>query len=189
MRFVQVFFYKLLAISASLFNDRELAISYWQKIALLLPRDARAPAVMAHLRAELGQNNEALVLIKSSLELDSTKALTWYNLGFLNNEMLVHADALNAFDRAIEIAPNMDLAYYGKSLALIKLGRVEEAIAPLKRNTELQPLSPYGWYQLAHAYNRLGHVDKAEKTIAWLSRFEPSVAMQLRREMGLNATR
>ena len=39
--------------------------------------------------------------------------------------------------------------------SLIRLQRLDEAVAALKRNTELQPMSPYGWYQLARV-----HVDR-----------------------------
>ncbi len=65
-----------------------------------------------------------------------------------------HDAALASFGRALELDPALDRAYYGQSLSLIRLGRVAEAVAPLKRNTELQPMSPYGWYQLAHAHHR-----------------------------------
>ena len=55
----------------------------------------------------------------------------------------------------------------------------------LQRNTELQPMSPFGWYQLAHAYVRLGDADRARRIIRRLAQFEPQVARQLERETGL----
>jgi predicted Zn-dependent protease len=83
--------------------------------------------------------------------------------------------------------PKLDQALYGQALSLIKLDRVEEAIEPLKANMRLQPLSPYGFYQLAHVFNRLGRRDEAKKVIVQLSGFEPQVARQVQRETGIDA--
>jgi Tfp pilus assembly protein PilF len=55
------------------------------------------------------------------------------------------------------MATPLDRAWYGLGLALIRQGRFEEAATALKRNVELQPMSPYGWYQLARV-----HMDRHE---------------------------
>ena len=67
---------------------------------------------------------------------------------------------------------------------LIRLQRFDEAIAALKRNTELQPMSPYGWYQLARVHVDRQQPDEAVKIIRHLKGFEPKVAAQLERETG-----
>ncbi|MCZ7558817.1 MAG: tetratricopeptide repeat protein [Burkholderiaceae bacterium] len=76
---------------------------------------------------------------------------------------------------------------YGKGLSLVKLDRVEDAVAALKKVIELQPMSPYGYYQLAHVYHRLGDTERIVATIRRLSKFEPKVALQLERETGVDA--
>ena len=58
---------------------------------------------------------------------------------------------------------------------------------PLRRNTELQPMSPYGWYQLARVHIDRQQPDEARKIIRHLKGFEPKVAAQLERETGLAA--
>ena len=68
---------------------------------------------------------------------------------------------------------------------LIRLQRFEEAIAALERNTELQPMSPYGWYQLARIHVDRKQPEEAVKIIRRLKGFEPKVAAQLERETGL----
>ena len=60
-------------------------------------------------------------------------------------------------------------------------------MAPLERNTKLQPMSPYGWYQLARVQFDRGKPDKARAIIEHLATFEPKVAAQLARETGLPA--
>jgi tetratricopeptide (TPR) repeat protein len=98
----------------------------------------------------------------------------------------LHAEALVSFERALELDPKLDRAWYGKALSLIKLQRLDEATEALIHNTELQPMSPFGWYQLAHVYNRQGQVDSVKKVIRKLSGFEPKVALQLQRETGVD---
>jgi predicted Zn-dependent protease len=68
---------------------------------------------------------------------------------------------------------------------LIRLQRLDEAVAALKQNTKLQPMSPYGWYQLARVHVDRQEPEEAEKIIRHLKRFEPKVAAQLERETGL----
>jgi tetratricopeptide (TPR) repeat protein len=120
--------------------------------------------------------------LQESLAIDEFQPNVWYNLGFLQQGLNQHELAIAAFDSAIRLNEKADLAMYGKALSLIKQDRVVEAIPLLVKNTELQPLSPYGWYQLAHVYHRLGDFKKLKKIIARLARFEPTVALQLQRE-------
>ena len=60
-----------------------------------------------------------------------------------------------------------------------------EAAAALERNTQLQPMSPYGWYQLARVQIDRAKPEEARKIIRHLQTFEPKVAAQLERETGL----
>jgi tetratricopeptide (TPR) repeat protein len=92
-----------------------------------------------------------------------------------------------AFDRAIALDAKLDRAHYGKAISLIKLGRLEESIPVLQRNIELQPMSPFGFYQLVHVHHRLGEAGRVEEIIRHLAGFEPQVARQLERETGISA--
>jgi tetratricopeptide (TPR) repeat protein len=187
MMYLRILFLKQLGIAALLLNQRKTAIRYWEQIRLLKPRDALIPAAIAQLKADLGLKNDAIVDLKASLYLDANQSHVWYNLGFLQQELNEQMLAIEAFDKAILLNDRFDLALYGKALSLIKLGRAEESIALLKRNTELQPFSPYGWYQLAHVYHRLGDQVSLGKVIAKVASFEPDVALQLQRETSTNA--
>ena len=79
----------------------------------------------------------------------------------------------------------MDRAWYGLALVLIRGRRFEEAVIALKKNTELQPMSPFGWYQLARVHVDRQQPEEAVKIIRHLNGFEPKVAAQLERETGL----
>lgn len=185
MDLLNVTFLKLLAIGAGLVKRDRFALECWERIRVLRPRDPRVPAVLAHMRAEAGDRDGAITLMRDSLALDERQAPTWFNLGYLLQQRERHDEAIVAFDRALAIDGKLDRACYGKALSLIACGRVAEAIPILKRNIELQPLSPFGFYQLAHAYHRLGESDKVARTIRRLEAFEPKVARQLERETGV----
>ena len=79
----------------------------------------------------------------------------------------------------------MDRAWYGLGLVHIRQGRLEDALAALQRNTQLQPMSPFGWYQLARVHVDLKQPNEALKVIRHLKGFEPKVAAQLERETSL----
>ena len=79
-------------------------------------------------------------------------------------------------------------AWYGLALCLIRLRRFDDAVVALRKNTELQPMSPYGWYQLARVQMDRQQPDEALKIIRHLRKFEPKVADQLERETGLVST-
>ena len=66
-----------------------------------------------------------------------------------------------------------------------EIRRFDEAVEALKKNTELQPMSPFGWYQLARVHVDRQQPDEAVKIIRHLNGFEPKVAAQLERETGL----
>ena len=89
--------------------------------------------------------------------------------------------------------PNRHLEYaltwYGLALSLIRQRRFDEALIALRKNTELQPMSPYGWYQLARVHVDRQEPDEAAKIIRHLRKFEPKVAAQLERETGLGQAR
>ena len=85
-----------------------------------------------------------------------------FDRGFLLQELNDPQAAIAAFDEALRCNPNHDRALYGKALSLIGLRRLDEAIAPLEKNTKLQPFSPYGWYQLARVQFDRGKPEKTQ---------------------------
>ena len=103
-----------------------------------------------------------------------------FDRGFLLQEFGDHDAAMAAFRRALEVNPDHDRAHYGLALSLIAQRRLQEAVAPLKRNTRLQPMSPYGWYQLARVQHDLGHVAETQKISTPPPTFEPSAPARAR---------
>ncbi len=184
---LEAWFCRQMAIWSGLLKRDEMSLEYWERLRALRPRDVNTALTVAHRRAERGERREAIALIGQAIEVDPQRADAWFNLGFLQQELDEHAQALHAFERAVALDPKLDRAWYGKALSLVKLGRVEEAVEPLKKNIELQPMSPFGHYQLAHVWHRLGKRQNAIAAIRALARFEPKVAKQVEREIGVDA--
>jgi Tfp pilus assembly protein PilF len=147
------------------------------------PSDLRARTFLSSLLAEGGQTDKALDQLKVQEQVTPNDASLLFNIGFLHEQSNRAADAERYFRRAIELKPDIDRAWYGLGLTLIKQGRLTEALEALKRNTELQPMSPYGWYQLAMTHHHLGQDGEARDIRKHLEKFEPKVARQLARDL------
>jgi tetratricopeptide (TPR) repeat protein len=186
---LQRWYWDHMAAWCILFRQREKALSYYRKMLAADPRDTLALASIAFRYAEAGRRHDALEMYEQVIALKPGDAEAHFSRAFLLQELGKHDDALAAFQRVIAINPDHDRAHYGIGLSLIALRRFGEAVAPLKRNTVLQPMSPYGWYQLARVELDLGQRDKAQKVLDHLMTFEPKVAKQLARETGLKLPR
>ena len=127
----------------------------------------------------------ALTYFDQVAELSPESSNAHFNQAFMCEELGRLDDAERGFRAAIAIEEKMDRAWYGLGLVLVRQGRLEEAVVALKRNTQLQPMSPFGWYQLARVHVDLKQADEALVVIRYLKGFEPKVAAQLEREIGL----
>jgi tetratricopeptide (TPR) repeat protein len=170
-----------------LFRRRDVALEYYERMLAQDPRDVVALASVGYQQAQLGRKSEALATFDRLVAIAPADAEAHFNRGFLLQERNDHARAIAAFRSALANNADHDRALYGLALSLIATGHPEDAIAPLKRNTALQPMSPYGWYQLARVQHELGRSGETQAILDHLATFEPDVARQLERETGLAA--
>jgi tetratricopeptide (TPR) repeat protein len=161
------------------------ALGCYHRALASAPDDANLHAAIGFTLASLGERHGALAGFERALALRPAWADVHFDRGFLLQELAEHRDAVAAFDAALAHRPDHDRALYGKALSLIALARRDEAVAPLEENTRLQPLSPYGWYQLGRLQFERGRPEKTRAIVAHLATFEPRVAAQLARETGL----
>lgn len=180
-------FYLQLAVWSKFFKQTETAIHYYRLALAEQPGDAQVQAYIGFAYTELGRKRDALAWFDRAVAAKPDWAEAHFDRGFLLQELNDPHAALAAFDTALQHDPKHDRALYGKALTLIGLGRQAEAVAPLEKNTRLQAMSPYGWYQLGRVRFDLGEPDKTQVIIDHLARFEPKFAAQLARETGLRA--
>lgn len=130
----------------------------------------------------------ALGYYARALKLQPEVSNAHFNHAFVAEELGQTEVAEQGFRAALRIEEKMDRAWYGLGLVLVRQGRLDEALVALKRNTSLQPMSPFGWYQMARVHVDLQQPEEARAVILHLKGFEPKVAAQLERETGLKVT-
>ena len=80
------------------------------------------------------------------------------------------AEGIAKLERALALDDDLYEGRVGLGRALIRAGRVSEAVEHLKRAAELAPQNPEPHYQLAVAYRRLGRKAEAERESAIVRR-------------------
>ena len=177
---------KLRAMGLLLMGRQQAAEAVFDTMLQRWPNDPYTLASRAHLRAQTGALEGAIVDAQALVAAHPGRsAADWFNLAFVLEKANRLDEAEAAFRRALTLDPKLDRAWYGLGLTLIRLQRFDAAVAALKRNTELQPMSPYGWYQLARVQMDRHEPEEARRIIRHLKGFDPKVAAQLERETGL----
>ena len=178
------------AVLLLMLGQRSGALRAFDAMLEMSPADAYALASKAQVLHQSGELRAAVDVQQRLCQAHPAQSSGWFNLAFMLQEAGDDAAAEPAFHNALKLQPNLDRAWYGLALSLIRLGRLDGAdgaVQALKKNTALQPMSPFGWYQLARVQTQLGNHSETQTIIERLQRFEPRVAGQLRRELGEGA--
>ena len=103
-------------------------------------------------------------------------AYAWYNRGFALNNAGKYDEAIQAFDKAIEIDPKYTKAWNIKGLALNYLGEYDEAIQVLDKAMEIDPNNALTWNIKGVALDNLGKHDEAIQALDKAIEIEPKFA-------------
>ncbi len=164
---------------------REAALAQLNQMLAMDPNDAHALSSRAFLQHQMGDTEAALADYESLTQRGLARAGDWFNLGFLHESAQRHGQAEHCFSQALKLDDSIDRAWYGLGLALMAQGRHDTALKAFQRNTQLQPMSPHGWCQLARVHMERQEPDEVAKIIRHLQGFEPKVAAELARETGV----
>jgi tetratricopeptide (TPR) repeat protein len=164
---------------------RNKAHAIFQEILDSQPMDVLALNSMGYKELNDRRWVQALGFFERALLLTPSHANAHFNVGFVADEMGRSQQAEMSFRSAIAIDEKMDRAWYGLGLVLVRQQRFAESLVAFKRNTELQSMSPYAWYQMARVHMELHQPEKTLEIMRHLNGFEPKVAAQLERETGL----
>ena len=165
------------------------ALPRFDRMLVLVPADRYALSSRAHVLVQLNRLDESIVNLQQLTRIAGSKeqlGAAWFNLGYVLKQKGRHGDAVCAFKHAVGYCPGMDQAWYGLALALIEQGRLHEARNMLIKTTTLQPMAPHGWYRLGQVELALGAPEKALQVVDRLRQFEPRVAAQLKRDIGVD---
>jgi tetratricopeptide (TPR) repeat protein len=87
---------------------------------------------------------------------------TIYNeWGVTYSEVELYQKAISCFDKAIELNPKYDFAYYNRETVYRKLGKLDQAISDYNRDIELNPKSALAYITRGNTYIKLGEYQKA----------------------------
>jgi tetratricopeptide (TPR) repeat protein len=176
---------KFKAKTLLVFGLRGKANEVFKEILSRNPVDVLALNSLAYEDLKNNRHTQALNYFETALLQTPDNANAHFNVGFVCEELGRSPEAELAFNAAIQIDQKMDRAWYGLGLVLVRQRKFEESLVAFKRNTELQSMSPYAWYQMARVHMELGQPEKAVEVMRHLKGFEPKVAAQLERETGL----
>jgi len=96
-----------------------------------------------------------------------------------------YAAAAAEYREALRADPTSHVLESNLSIALLKLGKADEAHAAAKRCVDLEPTFPKGWYRLGQAHQALGHLSQASAAYERGLRVSPAGASQAEFEKGL----
>ncbi|BAY98870.1 TPR repeat-containing protein [Tolypothrix tenuis PCC 7101] len=82
------------------------------------------------------------------------------NLGSLHLAGQDYKEAMDTYEKALEIKPDDRYALNLRGIALLNLGRYEEAVASYNKGLKIQP-DQYAWYFRGNALRNLGHYEEA----------------------------
>lgn len=99
----------------------------------LTPSDAEAHRARATVLNRLHRPAEAKASLDAAISLRSQHATLWLELGATLEELGDTAGALAAFDQAVRYAPHYAETHWQRGNLLLRMGRIDEAFADLRR--------------------------------------------------------
>ncbi|MCX6673110.1 MAG: tetratricopeptide repeat protein [Methanothrix sp.] len=109
-------------------------------------------------------------------EIKSKSAEVWFNKGFALSSLGWYDEALQAYDRAIEIDPNFAEAWNNKGTTLHKQDKYDEAIKAYDEAIRLDPEYVDAWYNKGNSLVDQGEYDEAIKAYDEAIRLDPKFA-------------
>jgi len=147
-----------------------LSANAWSQLADVLMRDYwnfwNEAEKDANAREDLLRQAEHA--LQKAFSLDPTVALSHMDDGFIRRAKGDHQGALDAFDRALALDPNLALAYAQKANQLVLTGHPQEAPPLVLKAIRLSPRDPaisIFYWVLGRAYFAMKNYDDA---ILWL---------------------
>jgi len=94
-------------------------------------------------------------------KIESNSADVWFNKGFALNNLGKYQEAIEAFDRVVEMDPSNSYAWNNKGYALNNLGRYEDGLQAFAKALVMDPNNIYAWNNKAWALNNLARYEDA----------------------------
>jgi tetratricopeptide (TPR) repeat protein len=101
-------------------------------------------------------------------------AMEWYRQGLhFNSHDNQFEQALECFNKSLELDPQFEDAWLGKSVALYNLKRYQDALQSIDRALELDPEYAMAWSMKGEILSSLGNHDEAHCCYARAREIDP----------------
>jgi tetratricopeptide (TPR) repeat protein len=107
------------------------------------------------------QYDKALKLANIAVKRMPKRSGAWNTLGRVQLQMGNRKDAIESFEKAVDLNSKSSYARNNLGLALIYDKRFQEAADALEQAVELEPVEAYMWNNLGMAYEQLDRLDDA----------------------------
>ncbi len=109
--------------------------------------------------------------------IQHSAAREWYSQGlYFNSHDNQFEQALECFNKSLELDPQFEAAWHGKSVALYNLGRYQDAIQPIDQALELNPDYAEAWWMKGLILSSLGKPDEADYCYARAQEINPRLS-------------
>lgn len=115
------------------------------------PNDVRGYALKANALAYSDPTNSLIYALQGQ-EIDQNFAPIYSALAIANTMIYRYTAALQAGERAVELAPDDPGTHRAYAVPLLMVGRTEEVIEQLELATSINPNLPGPWFELAAQY-------------------------------------
>ena len=119
----------------------------------------------------------------------SAEAEKWYNNGVELFKLGYFGEAIEAFNKAIEIKPDYAEAWCNKGVALGGLERYEEAIEAYNKAIEINPDFAEAWFGKAIIYSIKGNREEALKNLSKAIKLDPKLKQLAKENPAFNPLR
>jgi tetratricopeptide (TPR) repeat protein len=158
-----------------------IQVGYWQdntsikSFARAVPEYA-AYYHRANAEALIMQNrtHEAFIVLNKSLRLNSKDPFALNDMGFVMLEMAKYKEALDCYEKSIQILPNYR-AYLGLGILFTSMKRSDEAIEAYTKALEIEPAFAEAYEKRGIAYLNHGQNDRAIEDFSEFIRLKPGL--------------
>jgi adenylate cyclase len=158
--------------------DRKEAIRLFR---LALSIDNNDPATLAWAAITsaymVGDYESEIEMADRAVALNPNSFTAWNARGSVYRIAGLPEEAMRSYERAARVSPvglGLHLTFAGMGLALIELGRFDEAIVAGKKGQRQNPSSAHAYRCLASAFAHLGRDAEAREAVARLIEVDPT---------------
>jgi tetratricopeptide (TPR) repeat protein len=171
------------------YEDTDAKISLRESLLTDLPAGEEASALRANLLLTLsilnwrkGDYEKAGEQLQEALKIAARIEDSWFEaecynaLALLKTSMDRTDEAIDAYKKAIHLAPDQIFAWNNLGNLCARIGRNDEAMVAFRKAVECNPKDPIAWNGLANLHFRIGYMDDAVTAYRKAIQYMPTFA-------------